>query len=205
DLLGREAAHDKRSDTVAQFMSRYEVDPAQAARVKRAALAFYSAIATDTPKQDDAARTDGESAEMTQLLGWAADLHEAGLSIAHSGYHRHTSYILGNADMPGVSKSEQQLLALFGLGHHGKLNRPELQLPSNEHWRALLSLRLAAVLLRRREDFDPIPLTLTGKGKRFQASVSKEWLESHPLTEYSLRAEQDEWKKIGFELDFVET
>jgi len=204
DLLGREASHDKRSDTVVQFMSRYEVDRAQAARVRNAALAFYCATAPASGLQEQATQANGESAEMTQLLGWAADLHETGLSIAHSGYHRHTAYILANADMPGFSKSEQQLLAMFGLGQHGKLNRPELQLPSEEHWRALLCLRLAAVLLRRREDFEPLPLTLSAKGKRFRASVSKEWLESHPLTEYSLRAEQDEWKKIGFELDFAE-
>lgn len=204
DLLGREASHDKRSDTVLQFMSRYEVHRAQAARVRSAALAFYCATKSDAP-QDRDTQANGESAETTQLLGWAADLHEAGLSISHSGYHRHTAYILANADMPGFSKSEQQLLAMFGLGHQGKLNRPELQLPSEEHWRALLCLRLAAVLLRRREDFEPLPLTLSAKGKRFQAKVSKEWLESHPLTEYSLRAEQDEWKKIGFELAFVET
>nr|MBF0685450.1 exopolyphosphatase [Pseudomonas sp.] len=131
--------------------------------------------------------------------------HEAGLSIAHSGYHRHTAYILANADMPGFSRSEQQLLAMFGLGHHGKLNRPELQTLDDEQWRALLCLRLAAVLLRRREDFEPAPLTLSANGKHFRANVSSAWLEAHPLTEYSLRAEQEEWSKRGFQLDFVET
>ncbi len=205
DLLGREAAHDKRSDTVRQFMSRYEVELAQAARVRKTALAFYNGLGPTITKKRPASVQDGEATEISQLLGWAADLHETGLSIAHSGYHRHTAYILGNADMPGFSKSEQQLLAMFGLGHHGKLNRPELQLPNEDYWRALLCLRLAAVLFRRREDFEPCPLALSVNGKQFSASVSQAWLADHPLTDYSLRSEQDEWRKAGFELEFSET
>ena len=34
-------------------------------------------------------------------LQWAARLHEIGLDVSHSGYHRHGAYLLENADMPG--------------------------------------------------------------------------------------------------------
>jgi exopolyphosphatase/guanosine-5'-triphosphate,3'-diphosphate pyrophosphatase len=36
--------------------------------------------------------------------GWAAKLHEIGISVAHSSYHKHSAYILANADMPGFSR-----------------------------------------------------------------------------------------------------
>jgi len=41
---------------------------------------------------------DVEAAQ--QQLQWVARLHEIGISIAHSGYHKHAAYILENADMP---------------------------------------------------------------------------------------------------------
>ena len=35
------------------------------------------------------------------FLGWADALHEIGLSISHSSYHKHAASIASNADMPG--------------------------------------------------------------------------------------------------------
>jgi len=32
-------------------------------------------------------------------LKWAARLHEIGLDVSHSGYHRNGAYLLENADM----------------------------------------------------------------------------------------------------------
>lgn len=203
DLLGREAAFDKRNDTVLQFMSRYEVDLAHARRVREAALALYAQVGPVS--KPETSRQNGESAEVPHLLGWAADMHEIGLSIAHAAYHHHSAYILANADMPGFSKSEQHLLAGFGLGHHGKLTRPELAFPNDNYWRALLCLRLATVLFRRREDIGIMPLALQAKGRHFTASIAQSWLAEHPLTDYSLRTEQEEWRKIGFELELIET
>src|SRR5690606_15971184 len=44
DLLGRDAAHDTRDESVRQFMKRYHVDNNQALRVRKAALTFFDAI-----------------------------------------------------------------------------------------------------------------------------------------------------------------
>ena len=55
------------------------------------------------------------------VLRWAARLHEIGLDVAHSGYHRHGAYLLANADMPGFPREEQQLLAVMVGSHRRKL------------------------------------------------------------------------------------
>jgi len=34
-----------------------------------------------------------------QFLDWAADLHEIGIDIAHSQYHKHSAYIIENGDL----------------------------------------------------------------------------------------------------------
>src|SRR3546814_6451373 len=42
DLLGRDSAHDKRDETILQFIKRYSVDTRQSTRVKNLALDFFS-------------------------------------------------------------------------------------------------------------------------------------------------------------------
>lgn len=194
DLLGRDAAHDMRSDTVRQFMKRYEVDHAQAARVRQLALQLYQTI--ETAPECALPKTAGESSDLIQLLGWAADLHEVGISIAHNGHNRHTAYILANADMPGFSKSEQHILSLFGLGQDGKLLRASMPLTTSEQWKALLCLRLAVLFYRRRDDFDHLPVQMSLDGNTPTLRVSAEWLANHPLSEHSLRLEAETWRRL---------
>jgi exopolyphosphatase/guanosine-5'-triphosphate,3'-diphosphate pyrophosphatase len=189
DFLGRAQHHDMRFVTVEQFMQRYSVDIEHAKRVKAQAIQFFDQF--PTPKEEDRQNN-------IALLGWAAKLHEIGLSISHNGYHKHSAYIATNADMPGFSKNDQAHLAVLLLGHTGKLGKLS---SSNTYldWRMLFSLRLAYVLNRRRvkEELPQILVQATDKG--FKLSISKDWLSSRPLTEYSLKKEAADWEKIGRE------
>ena len=60
-------------------------------------------------------------------LRWAARLHETGLDIAHSKYHRHSAYLLEHADMPGFPREEQLLLAALVGGHRRQLSFEALE------------------------------------------------------------------------------
>jgi len=195
DLLGRDDQHDKRNESVLQFMKRYHIDTHQARRVREAALAFFDSILSDSQE---------ENTDLRRALGWAADLHEIGLSIAHNDYHRHSAYVLQNADMPGFSQADQQLLALLALAHQGKLTKVESLVRSREQWRAILSLRLAVLLFRRRQDISPLPLKVSVKGDSIVAKVDAGWLDKHPLSDFTLRAEHSEWRKVGFTFELLE-
>lgn len=95
DLLGRFHRQDMRDATVKQFMQRYQVDMRQAARVECTALQLLGQlIDVDLPENESEVR----------FLRWAVALHEIGISVAHGGYHKHGSYIVSFADMPGFSK-----------------------------------------------------------------------------------------------------
>ena len=98
-----------------------------------------------------------------------------------------------HADMPGFSNDDQALLALFALGHHGKIGKLMARGPAHSTWLTLLCLRLAVLLSRRREDPDSLPVTLTADGKHILVTADKTWLEAHPLSQYSLNAEKQEW------------
>ncbi|HEX7220273.1 MAG TPA: exopolyphosphatase, partial [Burkholderiales bacterium] len=143
DLLGRVEHRDMREVTVAQFMRRYHVDAGHAERMKSLALTIYDALAPGAERDEDADR---------QLLAWAARLAEIGLSIEHAQYHKHSAYVLQNADMPGFSRMEQQRLARIVLAHRGKLGKMHDAGLDAGDWKLVFSLRIASLILRNRSD-----------------------------------------------------
>ena len=187
DLLGRSQHSDMRYVTVEQFMQRYAADREQATRVGKLAADFLDQL----PKPDVENRSDNIA-----LLQWAANLHEIGLSISHNGYHKHSAYIAGNADMPGFSKNDQARLAALLIGHAGKLGKLASNASFND-WRMLFCLRLAQVLCRGRNDNDLPKVKVSEHGGSYLVSLSKEWTDEHPLTEFSLQKEAAEWIRVG--------
>jgi len=187
DLLGRSQHHDMRYVTVEQFMQRYTVDREQATRVGKLAGEFLAQL----PKPEVENRSDNIA-----LLQWAANLHEIGLSISHNGYHKHSAYIAGNADMPGFSKNDQARLAALLIGHAGKLGKLANNTSFND-WRMLFCLRLAQVLCRGRNDNDLPIVKVSEHGGSYLVSLSREWAQEHPLTEFSLQKEAAEWERVG--------
>jgi exopolyphosphatase/guanosine-5'-triphosphate,3'-diphosphate pyrophosphatase len=195
DLLGRDSDHDKREQTVHQFIKRYHIDMLQADRVRKLALHFFEQL--DLPEE--------ERPDLARALNWAADLHETGLSIAHADYHKHSAYILGHADMPGFSNDGQALLAWLALGHQGKLNKLRAHESTHAQWLTLLCLRLAVLLSRRREDLEKPPLAIAADARTIRIRVNGSWLAEHPLSAYTLRGEVAQWNKAGFEMELQES
>ena len=190
DLLGRYHHEDLREATVTRFMQRYEVDRRQAARVAQLALEFYQQLRP----QDDIAESPA-----AQFLVWAARLHEIGISIAHSSYHKHSAYILANADMPGFSRRDQALLARLVMAHRGKLERVQTMASEAPEWLLILCLRVAALLQRARDD-TPLPDIAVGMSPRgFHLQVDRDWLAGAPLTAAVLDEETVQWTNVGIE------
>ena len=191
DLLGRFHRHDMRETTVRQFMRRYHVDPVQAGHVGQLGIDLLRQLA-------GAQSLDLEAA--LKRLSWAARLHEIGLSIAHSGFHKHSAYIIEHADMPGFSKKEQAQLSRLVLAQRGSLSKAAQFLPDNEAWAQILALRLAVLLYRSRMDFELPEIRLGWHGSSFELTMSKDWLTRNPLTETALENEAQEWKSAGVKL-----
>ncbi|MFZ3040745.1 MAG: exopolyphosphatase [Thiobacillus sp.] len=193
DLLGRFHRQDMREVTVDEFMRRYHVDPQQAARVKRVALKLLAAAG-------------GGDENDARFLDWAARLHEIGLSVSHGGFHRHSGYILENADMPGFSRSDQARLALLARAQRGALAKlpqfsAETVLPDNDRLLVWL-LRQAAILCRSRADA-PLPdVKVDASSKRFRLTLPEGWLASRPLTQRALEEEAAHWHATGMKYTF---
>ncbi|MDD2775423.1 MAG: Ppx/GppA phosphatase family protein [Gallionella sp.] len=192
DLLGRFYDNDMRDMTTEQFMLRYHVDVRQAQRVEKLASQLAQQLLIDSA--DETA---------SRILGWAAKLHEIGISVAHSGYHKHTAYILANADMPGFSKKEQARLSLLALGQRGNLNKAIFTDMSVQDTALVMSLRLSTLFFRNRSDVEPPKLQVFFSGTKFHLILPSDWLARNPATHAALQEEIQQWKilKICMQLD----
>jgi exopolyphosphatase/guanosine-5'-triphosphate,3'-diphosphate pyrophosphatase len=191
DMLGRFHHKDMRDTTVRQFDKRYHVDTLQARRVDKLALEFHAALAGGDAHENEASR---------QLLSWAALLHEIGLTVAHTGYHKHSAYIVANADMPGFSKMEQQHLSLIVLAHRGALEKVRPLVTGPHDWAMIMALRLACLFHRSRSAVALPKIEAAFRERTFEIDLPAAWLARYPLTAAALRSEIREWRSIGFDL-----
>jgi exopolyphosphatase/guanosine-5'-triphosphate,3'-diphosphate pyrophosphatase len=189
DLLGRVQHHDMREMTVRQFVRRYHVDGAQGERVRALASQLLGDLSPRAREADQL------------LLGWAAHLHEIGLSIAHAAYHKHSAYILSNADMPGFSRDEQARVARIVLAHRGKLAKIEGLPARSPDWGLVFCLRVAALVYRSRLDLELPRIGCKATDSGYQLAVPSAWLEANPLTAAALEAEAEEWRAVGLRFD----
>ena len=192
DLLGRFQHRDMREATVNQFMRRYHIDAQQADRVRALALKIYDALAPGADREEDQDRV---------LLEWAARLSETGLSIAHAQYHKHSAYVLSNADMPGFSRMEQARLAQLVLAHRGKLSKIQDTGFEGDDWKLVFALRIASLILRSRTDARLPFLRVAADKAGFAIDLPQTWLDDNPLSADALDAESDQWKKVGMKLE----
>ncbi len=197
DLLGRLEHRDPRDKAVSAFMSRYSVDQDQVNRVKRTALLACDYIA------------DGMFLRPIhrELLAWAADLHETGLSVSHSQYQEHSGYLVEYSDMAGFSRQEQLFLAAL-VRHHRRAVPPDFarQLPTRMHEplrMTLFCLRFASILSRTRDDSSIPTFKLSGSDNMITVDFPDDWKINHPLTMTDLEQESNDLKSIGLQFRVI--
>ncbi|MEJ7607158.1 MAG: HD domain-containing protein, partial [Bryobacteraceae bacterium] len=71
-------------------------------------------------------------AEYGKLLEAAAYLHDSGHFVSDTGHHKHSAYLVQNADLPGYTEQERQIIAMLCRYH-----RKSLPAPRHEAFRAL--------------------------------------------------------------------
>lgn len=196
DLVGRIRHEDVRDRTIRRMMELYHLDAQHASRVERSALALFDQTREDWKLDPERDR---------QLLSWAARLHEIGLSIAHSGHHRHGAYIVAHSVLPGFTRRGQQLLAALIHSHRRKLSGERIAhliQPGDERLvlRLAVLLRLGVLLNRSRATL-PVPRVVAQVRKNvLELRFDPDWFERHPLTRADLLHESAHLSTIGIEL-----
>lgn len=196
DRLERYQHDDIRDKTVRVWQQRFQVDQAYAAAVHDTAQKLFNRC-----------RDEWKLPEyLADLLGWAADLHELGLAISHSSYHKHGGYVLENADLPGFSTEDQRWLSVLVRTHRQKISTKLFALLDAEHYQNALYvsvlLRLAVLLHRSHKEAAPrIERIRVGKNcieLRFAEDIKTQ----KPLLLADLEREQVLLKAVKVELVF---
>jgi exopolyphosphatase/guanosine-5'-triphosphate,3'-diphosphate pyrophosphatase len=189
DLLGRSSGADQREITISHLVERYRMDDTHGRQVAAVARELLTSLHDGRPDPTD-----------LQMLDWAARIREIGSFIAHADAHKHGGYIVANADLPGFSSTDQQLLSLLVLGQSGGLRKLRSQEPGIRQWLLLLCLRIA-VILQRRRDGRPTPIRMrpepAGPAAGWRIDLPGHWAAQHPLTNQSLQSEVAEWRNSG--------
>jgi exopolyphosphatase/guanosine-5'-triphosphate,3'-diphosphate pyrophosphatase len=194
DLVGRITHEDVRDRTIRWFQQRYQVDVEHAERVEQTALTLLSQATR---------KWDLDEAWAEKQLMWASRLHEMGVAISHTGYHKHGAYLATHAHMAGFSRGEQRLVAVLIAGHRRKL-KPELfesltPEVANDIVRLCVLFRLA-VRLNRGRDAERPPFVLKAKKKRLKLVFPSGFLDEHPLTRAALEEEARYLDAVGYDL-----
>jgi exopolyphosphatase/guanosine-5'-triphosphate,3'-diphosphate pyrophosphatase len=185
DILGRDTGDDPREASIQALVARYDIDRAQSARVAETAYSLFDQVAKDWQLNGDDRR----------LLGWAAEVHELGLAIAHSQHHQHGAYLVENSDIAGFSRTEQQFLAALVRNQRRGLDLASIHaLPDRMATAALhcaLLLRLAVLLHRSHDRTQNAMLGAKALDDGIRLTVARQWLAENPLTEADLATEKD--------------
>ena len=195
DLIGRLDFKDVRGDTIDDLFRRYRVDQDQARRVAETAGFLLERVAKPWNLADE---------RYARLLEWAARLHEIGLDIAHSQYHKHGAYVLRNADLPGFSNQEQAEIAALVRVHRRKFATQVFDdLPRGQRPRLLMLavlLRFAVAMHRGRYDMRLDGVAVEASSDTLLVTFPPGWLAAHPLTEADLAREGAYLKAAGITL-----
>ncbi|MDP4621316.1 MAG: Ppx/GppA family phosphatase [Hydrogenophaga sp.] len=200
DLIDREGTQDVRSSMVDWLAVRFGTDLIQAERVSRTAQSLLQAM-----MPPGANILPIERQRLLKKLHWACQLHETGMRISHSDYHKHGAYILDNTDLPGFTLDELHRLSQLVLGHRGKLRKLEAELEDPRFVQQLMALRLAVILCHARRDPDLSGLHIQCDGDRRTASlqIDSDWAELWPQSAHLLREEKVAWYKTDWVLQVV--
>ncbi len=199
DLVGRVLHEDRRSVTVLELMKRHHVDLEHGKRVCQTTLMLF-----------DQVKQEGLLQRERRLLGWAAQLHEIGLMIAHSQHHRHGAYVLQNLDLPGFSRQEQGALSIMVRQHrrryHAEMIDDSIYVRSDALSLMTRLLRLAVLLNRGRMPIElPVIHIHVDEDQVMTLGIPQRWLEDHPLTAADLEQEVDLMDSADYELRIVMT
>jgi len=195
DMVGRSQQEDIREHSVTELAERHRIDAAHASRVSATAMRLYDQV-KDT--------WELKGSELKRALKWAANLHEIGLGISHSSYHKHGAYLLEHTDMPGFSRIDQARLSMMVRLHRRKLvleDLPQFDTANKEDLlRLTVLLRLSHLLHRSRSDESLPKLQVKVAATSIDLTLPKSWLAKHSLTRLDLDDEIAYLDSIGMTL-----
>lgn len=128
-----------KNRNVIKIAQKYHVDLDYGRRVAKFALSIFDQLQGQLHSWDSEAR---------EILWSAAILHNCGIFVSHSAHHKHSYYLIRNAELLGFTELELELIANIARYHRRskpkKKHEPYNNLPQKQH--QLMVRQLSAIL-----------------------------------------------------------
>lgn len=187
DLQLRASRQDRRDVAVRDFATRFYADNKRGTQVADAAVDLYARL-----------KPDGDT--YARSLYWSAFVHEVGLSVSHTGYHKHGAYLVENADLAGFTNREQRIMSILVLGQKGNLRKLDSALQDPDLMKAVVAFRIAVILMHARTCTEASEVKLKVKGRsRIEIELPRAWVALHPTFTFAMQKERDWWDEVGVE------
>jgi len=183
DLYLRSTRRDRREQSVRDFLARFHIDTQRGDRVAEASQVLFQQM---KPNSDT----------LPRHLFWSAQLHEVGLVVSQTGYHKHAAYMVENADLPGFTTREQKLMGRLILAQKGNLRKVSEHLSDSDFAKAVVALRLAILFMHSRIEVDDRAVRLRMKN-RIDLELRRDFVSNHPTLSYWMEKEQEFWDEVG--------
>jgi exopolyphosphatase / guanosine-5'-triphosphate,3'-diphosphate pyrophosphatase len=120
----RRSTHDVRERSVRDALARYGDATEHGEQVSRLALSLFDGLRS----------LHGLGVQERELLHYASLLHDIGDHVEHRRHHKHTHYLVKNAELSGFDPREIELLAVVGRYHRRGAPKDD-----HEEWAAIPS------------------------------------------------------------------
>jgi len=139
DLMSRHETSESWTTEAAEALGRrFQYDEAHGRQAARISLALFDALRSKLALP----------ASARSLLEVAALLHDVGNAVSYAKHHRHSYYVINNADIPGLADREREVVACVARFHRRR-NLPDAGHPDMANLtraEAQLVRKLAALL-----------------------------------------------------------
>ncbi len=185
DMYLRSTKRDRRDQAVHQAVAMFHADVSRANRVADMVRSLYAQL---KPGADTYVRH----------LHWSAMMHEIGMVVSHTSYHKHGAYMIENADMAGFTTREQRLMSKLILSQKGNLRKISDGFADLDFAKAVLALRLSVTLMHSRVELEYADFSLKMKNK-IELEIRQDWVNLHPTVAFWLQKEIESWREVGIE------
>ncbi|WP_426415143.1 exopolyphosphatase [Aestuariirhabdus sp. LZHN29] len=195
DMVGSQQHEYVRERTLNALIDRYRIDRKHARRVRKQALGCFRQVA-------ESWRLGSYEREILSTAAW---LHELGMAVSHTRYHKHGDYLVRHSDMLGFTSYEQRAVALLIRSHRRSLPVHLYENMSSYYrdriLRLSILLRLSIVLNHIRSE-DSLPEYRLGvEGTTLTLNLGSGWLHQHPLIRADFEREVTLLEKVGYTLE----
>ncbi|MBQ4849411.1 Ppx/GppA phosphatase family protein [Pseudoalteromonas sp. MMG012] len=175
---------DIRARTINTLCEHYTVDTAHSDSICQTLRQFFAA----TEQSWQLNNCD------LQILCWAAQLHEVGLTINSSGLHKHSAYIIMHSQLPGFTQEQQLLLSTLIRFYRKKIKPTDIHALFTEQpknfAKLLTLLRLAIICNQKRQYQQTGKIELQAREDTLSIKLDADWANKHSILFADLQQEQ---------------